>query len=174
MSYGLSLLALLLALAAVIAWLRAGRLRTQSGLPSGRVFYADTGAWRRPEAPLFSARYQLTGKPDYLVEASGRIVPVEVKSGPAPPRPYRSHRLQLAAYCLLVEEFYRQAPPHGLLRYSDGTVVVEYTAELRDELLAVLQAMRQDACALQVPRSHDHAARCRACGFRAHCGEALA
>jgi CRISPR-associated exonuclease Cas4 len=138
------------------------------------VLYTDTGAWQRPEAPLFSARYRLTGKPDYLVKVSGHVIPVEVKSGPCPSRPYPSHRLQLASYCLLVQEVHGQAPPYGLLKYADRTVRVDYTADLRRDLLAVLRSMRRDAIAAEVPRRHHHAARCQACGFRSECGEALA
>ncbi|HDH09491.1 MAG TPA: CRISPR-associated protein Cas4, partial [Chloroflexi bacterium] len=93
---------LLVAALALLRSARAGRRRT--GLPSGRVIYADTGAWGRCERPLFSRRYLLTGKPDYLVEEKGRLIPVEVKPTVSPSTPYRSHVLQLAAYCLLVEE----------------------------------------------------------------------
>ena len=54
--------------------------------------------------PLYASGANLAGKPDYLVRRWRYVLPVEVKSGPAPAEPYRSHVLQLAAYCLLVEE----------------------------------------------------------------------
>jgi len=174
MSGGMALLALSLALLALVAWLWARRLYRRSGLPSGRVHYADTGIWRRQMQPLFSTRYRLTGKPDYLVKESGSLIPVEVKSGLRPSTPYSSHKLQLAAYCLLVEEACGQAPPYGVLKYRDKTVTVSYTPALRSALLATLRAMRQDRTDARVPRSHDHAARCRACGFCLDCVEALA
>lgn len=174
MREGMAHLALSLALLALVAWLWARHLRGRSGLPCGRVLYADTGVWRRPAQPLFSTQYGLTGKPDYLVEESGSLIPVEVKSGFCPSTLYSSHRLQLAAYCLLVEEACGQAPPYGILRYRDEAVAVDYTPALRDALLTTLQAMRQDHAAEWVPRRHDHAARCRACGFHRHCVEALA
>jgi len=170
----LVVLALFLALLALAGWLRVRYLRTQSGLPTGELLYADTGTWKRVERPFFSICHYLTGKPDYLVEESGSLIPVEVKSSPCPSTPYSSHQLQLAAYCLLVEETYGQAPPYGVLRYRDGTVSINYTAALRSAVLATLQAMRQDYGAPRVSRSHDSPARCRACGLRSHCGEALA
>ena len=174
MTIGLVLLAMLLALLALGAWLWAMRLRTQSGLPPGRLLYVDTAPWRPMEQPLFSARHRLTGKPDYLVEESGHLIPVEVKSSPRPSIPYLSHRLQLAAYCLLVEDTYGRGPPYGVLKYRDGTLTVEYTRALRGTLLATLQAMRRDYAAPEVPRSHDSLARCRACGQRGQCGVSLA
>ena len=153
---------------------RARRLHEQSGLPQGRVIYADTGAWNRCERPLFSRRYLLTGKPDYLVDDGRTSIPVEVKSTLSPPSPYRSHVLQLAAYCLLVEEEIGQPPPYGIIKYHDQTYAVEYTAQLRAELLSVLAEMRQDLAAADVSPSHASPNRCRSCGYREECEERLA
>jgi CRISPR-associated exonuclease Cas4 len=168
------LLAVLLFFFAVCLWLLAQRTRQATGLPAGRVVYTDTRGWGRVEKPLFSSRWQLTGKPDYLVQTSAGLVPVEVKSGRAPAEgAYPAHIYQLAAYCLLVAETYQSRPTHGLIKYADQTVAVDYTADLEKELLAVLGAVRADAEADDVARSHSSAARCRACGFREVCGESL-
>ncbi|MFQ6015706.1 MAG: CRISPR-associated protein Cas4 [Anaerolineae bacterium] len=164
----LSLLLFLLAL--LLLWL-AQRARQATGLPVGRVVYADTGAWARCERPLFSHRYLLTGRPDYLVEQQGRKIPIEVKSRTAPPAPYLSHVLQLAAYCLLVEETYGQPPLHGIIKYEDRAFQVEYTPELRERLLASLDDMRGDLTAEDVSPSHSESRRCRACGYLQVCGE---
>jgi CRISPR-associated exonuclease Cas4 len=153
---------------------RAHRLHQQTGLPQGRVIYADTGAWNRCERPLFSRRYLLTGRPDYLVDDGRTRIPVEVKSTFCPSSPYRSHVLQLAAYCLLVEEEYGQPPPYGIIRYHDQTYAVEYTAQLRAELLSVLAEMRQDLAATDVSPSHASPNRCRGCSYRDECEKKLA
>lgn len=153
---------------------RARRLHDQTGLPQGRVIYADTGAWDRCERPLFSRRYLLTGKPDYLVDDRRATIPVEVKSTLSPPAPYRSHVLQLAAYCLLVEEEYGQSPPYGIIKYRDQAYAIEYTDQLRAQLLDVLADMRQDLGADDVCPSHANPNRCRNCGYREGCGEELA
>ena len=156
-------------------WLltRSGKVRRESGLPAGRVTYVDTGAWDRCERPLFSSRYRLTGRPDYLVRGREGVVPVEVKSGSAPEQPYAAHVLQLAAYCLLVEEQEGRAPPHGILKYGDRTFEVDYTPALRAELLDTLGAIRRDRRARDVDRSHDEAGRCRGCGHRDCCDQRL-
>jgi CRISPR-associated exonuclease Cas4 len=166
--------ALLLFVGGLLLLRRARCLHKQTGLPRGRVIYADTGAWNRCERPLFSRRYLLTGKPDYLVDDGRTRVPVEVKSTFCPSSPYRSHVLQLAAYCLLVEEEYGQPPPYGIIRYHDRTYAVEYTAQLRAELLSVLAEMRQDLAADDVGPSHASPNRCRSCGYREECEERLA
>ncbi len=154
-------------------FIRAGAVRRQTGLPVGRVAYVDTGAWDRCERPLFSNRYRLTGKPDYLVRGRQGIVPVEVKSGAAPEQPYASHVLQLAAYCLLVEEQEGRLPPYGILKYDDRAFAVDYTPALRATLLRTLDAIRRDLHARDVDRSHHDPGRCQGCGYRDRCEQAL-
>ena len=99
-----------LLLLALWLYLSAARSQRRSGLPQGRLVYADTGRWSEVSRPYFSQRYRLTGKPDYLVETGDGLVPVEVKHGAAPVggQPYDSHVMQLAAYCLLVEDAHGQ------------------------------------------------------------------
>jgi CRISPR-associated exonuclease Cas4 len=157
-------------------WLltRAGAARRDTGLPLGRVVYVDTGAWDRCERPLFSNEHRLTGRPDYLVHGRGGVVPVEVKSGAAPQQPYPAHVLQLAAYCLLVEEREGRAPPYGILKYGDRAFEVDYTPSLRAELLDTLDALRRDLGRRDVARSHDEPGRCLACGYRDRCKQRLA
>jgi CRISPR-associated exonuclease Cas4 len=167
-----ALILLLLLVGAVLLWL-ARRLRARSGLPAGRVVAADVGPWRRLDRPLFSRRHGLTGRPDYVVADGADLIPVEVKSARAPARPYASHVLQLAAYCLLVAETSGRRPPYGILRYADRTFPIPYTRELEEQLLEVLEAMREDLAAGDAPRRHQDPRRCAACGYREVCEEAL-
>jgi CRISPR-associated exonuclease Cas4 len=153
--------------------LRATATRRETGLPRGRVTYVDTGAWDRCERPLFSHHHRLTGRPDYLVATGKGLVPVEVKSGAAPLQPYPAHILQLAAYCLLVEEQEGRAPAYGILKYGDRAFEVDYTSSLRAELLRVLDDIRRDLRARDVARRHDEAGRCRGCGYREQCDQRL-
>lgn len=168
------MLPLILILLALLFWFLSRRAQRASGLPAGRVVYTDTGAWGRLEKPLFSHRLQLTGKPDYLVRDGAAYIPVEVKSGPAPAEGARaSHIYQLAAYCVLVAEAYGSRPTHGLIKYADKTLAVDFTSQLEADLLELLDEIRADGEADDVARSHSSAARCRACGFREVCEESL-
>lgn len=156
-----------------LALMRRARLgQEKTGLPDGRVIYADTDPTHH-ERPLFSRRYLLSGKPDYLVERKGQKIPVEVKSAACPPTPYRSHVLQLAAYCLLVEEEYHQAPAYGIIKYRDEALNVDYTPELRAQLLTTLATMRDDLVATEVAPNHANPNRCRRCGYRQDCSMSL-
>jgi CRISPR-associated exonuclease Cas4 len=158
---------------ALLLWLMSLRLRKQSGLPEGRVIYSDAGAWQRNEQALFSRAHQLAGKPDYLVQTAQGIVPVEVKSSAAPAHPREGHVLQLAAYCLLVEEQLGQRVPHGIIQYADKQFAIDYTPALRTELLRVMGEMRVAQAHSTAHRDHNEPRKCAACGLRDVCDERL-
>ena len=143
-------------------------------MPGGRLIYTDTHGWGKMEKPLYSPMLGLTGKPDYLIQQNGQIIPVEVKSGRAPDAPYDSHIYQLAAYCMLVEKIYGKRPPYGIIHYEKRDFAVDYTAEIESSLLDILAEMRRDEYKDSVERSHEQAARCAKCGFQHACDESLA
>lgn len=150
------------------------RLRLRAGVPiRARVVSSDTGGWRQVDKPLFSQRYLLTGKPDYVVEADGALIPIEVKPNRVAAEPRSSDIMQLAAYGLLVEDKYGTRPAYGLLKYRDAVFQVEFTDQLRQDVIQVLAEMRQDLPAEDVCRSHADARRCNACGYRSACGQDL-
>jgi len=163
--------ALFLILIAFIFFWQSSRQRKAAGLPGGRVIYTDTHGWNKLEKPLFNAALGLTGKPDYLVQQNGQIIPVEVKSGRAPDAPYDSHIYQLASYCLLVEKTYGKRPPYGIIHYEGRDFAVDYTQELENSLLDLLAEMKRDEAKDDVSRSHEQASRCKRCGFRDVCDQ---
>jgi CRISPR-associated exonuclease Cas4 len=168
------ILCLIILIVAIWLWFRSRQQRAATGLPFGaRIVYADTGAWSKIEQPLFSRRYALTGKPDYIVQDQGATIPIEVKPNRVAPSPYESDVMQLAAYGLLIEETYGTFPRYGLLKYRDAVFQIDFTADLRAQVIALIQAMQQSVDARPVVRHHTDPARCRACGYRAECGQAL-
>ncbi|MBI3161714.1 MAG: CRISPR-associated protein Cas4 [Chloroflexi bacterium] len=167
-------LALALLLFAFFFFRRSSTQLKQAGLPGGRIIYTDTRGWGKVEKPLFDSELELTGKPDYLVEKNGKIIPVEVKSGRAPEAPYDSHIYQLAAYCRLVEKTYKNRPPYGIIHYENRDFAVDYTRELEQSLIDLLVEMKRDEHKTDVPRSHEQAGRCAKCGYRNICEQSLA
>jgi CRISPR-associated exonuclease Cas4 len=166
----LAFLALILAL--VLLW-QANRRQKAIGLPAGRVIYVDTRNWGPAEQPLYDAELGLVGKPDYLVETGGQVIPVEVKSSPVTTAPYDAHIFQLAAYCLLVQRHYGKRPAYGILHYPNRTFAIDYTAQLEAQLLKLLEEMHAQERRKEIPRSHESAARCSRCGFRNICDQRL-
>lgn len=165
----LAVLFLLLALA--LFWL-AARQRKATGLPGGKVVYADTSKWGKVEKPLYDPTLGLTGKPDYLVEEGNVLIPVEVKSTRSE-TPYDSHIFQLAAYCLLVQATTGRRPPYGLLKYANQVFSIDYTPELEAALRNHLQEMQQASGRKLLPRSHNSPQRCARCGYRDSCDQRL-
>ncbi len=170
----LAILAIVVILIGLFVLSQGRRLQIETGLPSGRVMYADTGAWKTVERPLFSALHQLAGKPDYVVKHGQQTIPIEVKSANAPgDGPRRSHLLQLAAYCLLIEERYQHRPEYGIIKYADRAFEIDYTSALETALLDTLDAMRANLTEGEAVRSHNDPARCMHCGYRQACNERL-
>ncbi|MGE0373643.1 MAG: hypothetical protein AB7Q01_17420, partial [Gammaproteobacteria bacterium] len=167
----------LLALAAVafILWLLLRGRAQDTGLPAGEILYSDTDA-ERLERPLVSHRYQLTGKPDYIIRARAGTFPLEIKSRRIPPQgPREGDIAQVWVCCLLVEEETGTPVRFGMLQYANQKRTVPFGERERAEILAILQEMRMLEGAPDVGRSHDHAGKCRQCGFNPPdvCGQAL-
>ena len=167
-------LALALFIFAIFFFRKSSVQRKEAGLPGGRIIYTDTHGWGKVEKPLYYSELELTGKPDYLVQKNGNIIPVEVKSGRAPDAPYDSHIYQLASYCLLVEKNYGTRPPYGIIHYENRDFAIDYTRELETALIDLLVEMKRDEHKKEVPRSHEQAGRCAKCGFKNICDQSLA
>jgi CRISPR-associated exonuclease Cas4 len=171
----LAILALVIIVIGFFILSQGRRMQIATGLPTGRVVSADTGTWKTMERPLFSALHQLAGKPDYVVKHGQVTIPIEVKSANAPgDGPRRSHLLQLAAYCLLIEEHYQHRPEYGIIKYADRSFEIDYTPALETALLDTLDAMRANLNEGGAARSHHEPGRCLHCGYRQACDERLA
>jgi CRISPR-associated exonuclease Cas4 len=174
-SWGTVQIGLVLLLLVTAVWLWSRGLQQETGLPNGDVIYTDSGTWYRNGDPLFANGLKLVGKPDYLVEQpNGMIIPVELKSSRAPQEPREGHLLQLAAYCLLVEENYGIRPDFGIIQYKDKAFAVDYDEDLEDELLEVLDEMREGLLEEELERDHNDWRKCAKCGVRTHCYQRLA
>ena len=148
----------------VIAFAVRELLARRRDLRFGSLLAIDAGA----PVVLRSSRYRLAGRPDALRRLpDGRVVPVELKSRATPRRgPPRSHLVQLAAYCLLVEETTGAPPPFGVLRYSDGGEFrVGWNRVARDELLA----LRAEIDCPYDGRATPSRSKCAGCAWREVC-----
>lgn len=157
----------------VVAWMMskaASRTVQAHGIVDGDVMYSDLNP-EKVEKPLFSSRYRLVGKPDYIVRQNGDVIPVEIKNTLAD-TPFENHVLQLAAYCLLVEEKYSTRVPYGYLVYGDRKQFrIEFDERLRERLMETMQEMRDMDIQAEGPveRNHESRAKCEACSFKDNC-----
>jgi CRISPR-associated exonuclease Cas4 len=136
------------------------------------LLYSDTE--ERDEGVLLSPRYGLVGKPDALVRLpSGDVVPVERKSGRAPKRPYEGDLAQATVYCILVEDLYGRTPPFMRLQYADRAFDEPFTPARKQSVLQAVEQLRRARALPDVKRSHAVPAKCRGCGQRRNCDQAL-
>jgi CRISPR-associated exonuclease Cas4 len=142
--------------------------RRALGLPEGELVYEDADGLGEP---LSSRAHPLVGKPDYVVRLpDGRPVPVELKLNVHDASaPFSNHIVQLAAYCLILEDYFEQAPTHGIVRYADCEFTVEYTPALRKKVIRLLTAMQRCSEQQPPPLASQKVAKCRACVFKAIC-----
>src|SRR5919202_1800353 len=133
-------LLLLIILVGVVLLIAHSLTAARFGSLAERRIYQDSP--QRAGELLRASSLPLCGKPDYLIQTSDGIVPVEYKSGrTAPAVPYPSHVFQLMAYCLLVAEHYGIRPTHGILKYADREFTIAYTAEYEEELRRIVAEM---------------------------------
>lgn len=135
----------------------------------GKIEYIDVD-----EAKVFkSAEHGLSGRPDYVIKLGDNLIPVEEKKGRTPQGPLFSHILQVAAYCLLIEDTFGKAPPYGLLKYPEREDEVEYNEDLKKVLVEKLSEMREIMKTGEAHRNHDRPGKCRHCSRKDVCPERL-
>ncbi len=142
----------------------------RGGLVPGRVSQQGLHG----ESVLEDPEWGIAGAPDYVMETESGAVPVEVKTGRTPDRPFPSHRLQLACYLRLLEVARGQRPEYGLLTYPEGVFRVEWDTRLENRLRDVLARMAEASSNGGVDRDHQHVGRCRGCARRSACDQRLA
>lgn len=173
----LGLCLLVLALVLVIMLLNERHLRRRRlieerrhvlGLPTGELVYEDADGQGEM---LSSSQYPLAGKPDYVIQLpDGRPVPIELKSDVRDvTAPHSHHMMQVAAYCLILEDYFELPPTHGILRYADSEFTVEYTPALRKKVIRVLSEMEHCTEKQPPPLVRQRATKCRACAFQPIC-----
>lgn len=132
----------------------------------GRLRWADVPG--EPKLLLRSRRFRISGRPDELrILSDGRWVPIEVKSRRSPRSgPPGSHQMQVAAYCLLVEETTGRSPPFGILLYGDGGEFrIAWSPDLRQRLLD----LRHELARPYDGRATPSIGRCSRCTWRGSC-----
>ena len=158
-------------LTSVILRTHISHIRQRYSIQKGKIKYVDL---HKPGRVLFSSKYGLTGKPDYIVRQENYLIPVEVKTG-LHIQPEKNHIMQLAAYCQLVDENYRRFTPYGILVYYDTgkQFTISFDPKLRFELENTLKEMREILKTKKVIRNHNSPERCKICSMNKYCTQKL-
>ena len=78
------------------------KLKIKHNIQDGNITYSDLNITAET---LFSNRYRISGKPDYVIKKNDHYIPIEVKTG-YHHKPKKNHIFQLVAYCQIIEENY--------------------------------------------------------------------
>ncbi len=166
MSFILLLLGLLFLIFSKLLRNNAKDIRGKNKIQEGEIFYSDLN---KPTKALFSKRYMIAGKPDYIVNDNGRIYPVEYKSG-VHDHVLDNHRYQLAAYCYLIEENFNVFVPFGVIVYSDKQMFkVPFDPKVRFEFEDCLKKMRSSINSGRIFRNHNNKNKCSFCSMKDFC-----
>ncbi len=133
--------------------------------------YGLTEGERRFGTVLRSDRLGLTGKLDLLIITPKACLPVEIKDTEGGVR--ANHRIQIAAYALLVEEAFHKPVPEAFvyLAPTDEVVAVTVDAESRRRVLDSLTEMRAMIADELFPEPTPVRSRCTACEYQNYCGD---
>ena len=129
------------------------------------------------ETPVLNSRkYNLAGRPDYMIKENDLRIPVEVKTGRRPKAPFFSHVLQIGAYCLLSEETFQKSPSHGQIRYGfeNEPHNVDWEPKLKTLVLEKIEEMNDVLEGrTKAHRNHKRVGKCNNCSRRKGCPERL-
>ncbi|MBT4174968.1 Dna2/Cas4 domain-containing protein [archaeon] len=107
------------------------------------------------ELRIQSSELQLKGVIDKVEKIGNTFIPIEIKTGRAPDSGiWKGHKIQLAAYILLLSEHYGVEVKEGYVDYKEAgkrklvmnPFVRDEVLEIRDKVLAVLDLKEAPAC----------------------------
>ncbi len=123
----------------------------------------------KPEKALYSSRYGLVGKPDFILHTKDGLLPLEIKHSKRPNQPYFSHVMQLISYCLLIEEEKGVKPKYGFIQYKDGGAFsISYTDNMKARLIKTIDEMRR-LLNLGIAPKPTRNYKCDNCSYKSRC-----
>lgn len=138
--------------------------RVPKPIYQSKTIYSDHK--EKPEKSLFSSKYGLIGRPDFILHTKDGLLPLEVKHSDRPNQPYFSHVMQLISYCLLMEEAKGTKPKYGFIQYKEGKpFAVPYTEGRKLFLIKTMQEMRDHINSGKCPKPITNY-RCKKCRDR--------
>jgi CRISPR-associated exonuclease Cas4 len=136
-----------------------------------KMIYADSSMGVEDDSVekgriLYSRKLDIQGKPDFLFKHSitGRIIPVEIKSGAIREEemPHEGDLMQLCCYFYMASEEFGRKVKYGKIIYSDYMFEIKNTAKLRRKLKKTIIRMRKMLSGSREAANPDYV-KCRHC-----------
>lgn len=126
----------------------------------------------RSEVAIESDELRLTGRIDQIHDHGNMLIPVELKTGKMPREGvWPGHRVQAAAYALLIGERYGKAVPHAVVHYLDANEkrTIPLNPFMKDEIRMLVEEIMELMDNQLVPEFCPSRQKCAACGLKRQC-----
>ena len=138
----------------------------------GRELWEKLTPKIKSEIKLESESLQLVGIIDQLHVYESRLIPFELKTGKMPKEGvWPGHRIQIAAYALLLEEHINQPVKEGFVRYLDSNSERQILINpmMKDEVKKITSEVIRLIESKELPGFCDNKNKCISCGLRQTC-----
>ncbi|MBW2981914.1 CRISPR-associated protein Cas4 [Candidatus Woesearchaeota archaeon] len=126
----------------------------------------------KSEIKIQSDGLELTGIIDRVEEYKEGSVPIELKTGSMPKEGvWPGHRIQIAAYALLLEEKLKQPIKEGFIHYLDKDIKRQISINpfLKQEVKDLKEKVRNLLNSSEIPEKTENNNKCRVCGLKDKC-----
>ena len=122
---------------------------------------------------LDSEKYHLRGIIDNIVTLANKtLAPVDFKFVPYKDYIFRSHKIQILCYCMLIEEIYQTEVKNGYIIYvrkGSQQVIVPYTRKAKEDIIKNINNVLTIIQKESIPRVTKVKNRCIDCTYKNIC-----
>ncbi|MBD3361340.1 CRISPR-associated protein Cas4 [Candidatus Woesearchaeota archaeon] len=126
----------------------------------------------KSEYKVSSQVLDLSGKIDRVEVYPEQLIPIEIKSG-NPPREgaWENHKVQLAAYALLLEDKFGIKVSEGVIHYVDANQKIDVSINpfLREQVKELIKNVKLLFKSRKIPPIAENKNKCAVCGLRKKC-----
>ena len=144
----------------------------QTHLVYGRELWEKLTPKIKSEFRVESEKLSLRGIIDQIEVYTRGYVPVELKTGQCPKEGvWPNHKIQIAAYAMLLEDTYKTEIKEGFITYLDAKQRrhVPFNPFLKQEILELIEKTRMLLKSKEMPQKTDNQNKCRTCGLKEQC-----
>lgn len=124
------------------------------------------------EIKLFSRDLELIGIVDRIEVRNKKYIPIELKTGRPPKQNvWPEHKIQIAAYAMLIEKNFNKDVTHGFVHYvgSKEKRLVYINPFLKNEIQKITTEVKELLESNKMPPILENKAKCKNCGLREEC-----
>ena len=126
----------------------------------------------KSEYKVASQSLYLTGKIDQVQVFPTMLLPVELKTGKAPKEgAWEDHKIQLAAYALLLEDSFKVSINSGIIRYVDDNQArnIDINPFLKDQVRDLVKKVKDMLASEKIPPFNTNENKCKNCSLKEIC-----